>query len=262
MRKSCVLEKLRNDQWVVVPQVGQIASFKVVEMLGMIGFDCVWIDMEHKDFGYETLAQMTLACRATGMDAVVRIVKSGYTSIIRPLEAGANGLIIPHCMSPEEAAQVVRWAKFAPEGLRGVDGAGVDGDYYMMSDIGQYVKETNRETFIVVQIEDKEAVACVEEIAAVPGIDILFVGPADLSQSYGVFPQFHHELIQAAVDRVAAAATEQGKWWGRPASSAAEAKELIDKGARFLAHGSDVTVLARGFREIKRQFDTLIAHSS
>ena len=113
-RKSRVLEKLRRDEWIIIPQVGQIPSFKIVEMLGMIGFDAVWIDMEHKDFGYDTLAQMTLACRATGMDPVVRIVKDGYTSVIRPLEAGAAGLIIPHCMSPKEAAKFVRWAKFAP----------------------------------------------------------------------------------------------------------------------------------------------------
>ena len=256
MRRSRVLEKLRRDEWIIIPQVGQIPSFKIVEMLGMIGFDAVWIDMEHKDFGYDTLAQMTLACRATGMDPVVRIVKDGYTSVIRPLEAGAAGLIIPHCMSPEEAAKIVRWAKFAPEGLRGVDGAGVDGNYIMM-DLPQYVKDANRETFLVVQIEDREAVECVEEIAAVKGIDVLFVGPADLSQSYGVFPHFDHPLILTAIDKVAEAATRHGKWWGIPVGSVDHAREMIGKGARFLAHGAEVIVLTEGFRAIKDRFDAL-----
>lgn len=256
MKKSRVLEKLRKGDWVLIPQVGRIPSFKIVEILGMIGFDGVWIDMEHNDLSYETLAQMTLACRATGMDPVVRIAKGGYTSIIRPLEAGAAGLIIPHCMSPEEATRIVRWAKFAPEGLRGVNGAGVDGDYYMMNP-SEYVKEANRETFLVVQIEDREAVDCVEEIAAVKGIDVLFLGPADLTQSYGVFPQFDHPLIKTAIDKVAQAALRRGKWWGMPVSSVDHAGEMIEKGARFLSHGAEVIVLTEGFKAIKEQFDAL-----
>ncbi|MGQ9629360.1 MAG: HpcH/HpaI aldolase family protein [bacterium] len=257
MGPNRVLRKLRNGEWVLVSAIVQIPSFKIVEIMGMAGeIDCVWIDIEHNDFSYDRLAEMAAAARETGIEPMVRIAKGGYTSIIRPLEAGATGLMIPHCMSAGEAKQVVRDAKFSPLGLRGYSAGGVDAQYTMMK-FKEYIQWANSETFIAVQIEDREAVDSVEEIAAVEGIDILFVGPADLSQSYGVFGKFRHPKILRAIDKVAEAAKAYGKWWGMPVSSPKEAEKLIGKGARFLSHGSDVRILAEGFRDIAEKFAPL-----
>src|SRR5712692_3500884 len=97
----------------------------------------------------------------------------GYDSVMRALEFGANGIMVPHCRSIEEARQYAEWMRFPPRGKRGLDGAGADADW-ALADTMEHIRNANEETFLVLQIEDKEAVDCVDEIAAVDGVDILF----------------------------------------------------------------------------------------
>ncbi len=256
MKKNLVLEKLKKDEVVSVVNLGAFPYAPLVEMVGKIGFDCVWFDMEHRAFGFPELAQLTLACRATGMEAVVRIVKGNYTSLMKPLETGATGLMIPHCKSAKEARQIVSWAKFPPQGRRGFDNAGPDADY-LMTDPLEYIKHANQETFLVVQIEDKEAIESIEEIVSVDGIDIFFVGPGDLSLSYGVFPDFNHKKVKNAIEKVAEATKKYGKWWGMPFGTEEQGQSLIEKGARFLACGADIIAVLEGFQRRKEIFNTL-----
>lgn len=256
MQMNRIIEKLKKGEVVSVVTLGAFPCAPLVEMVGRISFDCVWFDMEHRVFGLVELSQMTLACRATGMEAMVRIVKGNYTSVMKPFEAGATGLMIPHCMSAKEARQIVIWAKYPPRGQRGFDNAGPDGDY-LMAGPEEYIQRANEETFLVAQIEDRQAIESIEEIVAVDGIDIVFVGPADLSLSYGVFPDFGHEKIQKAIRRVAEAAKKQGKWWGGPFRTEKEGRLLIEKGARFVAGRSDIRMVLEGFRAQRRLFDCL-----
>ncbi len=256
MKKNRVLEKLRSGEVVSVTNVGAVPLPWVVEVVGKIGFDCVWFDMEHRSFGLADLAAMTVACRGAGMEAVVRILKGGYVSMMKPLESGATGLIVPHCLTAEEVRQYLSWAKYPPQGKRGFDNAGPDADY-LMADNGRYVQEVNRETFFVAQIEDREAIDNLEEIVAIEGVDIIFIGPGDLALSYGVFPQTDHPLIRQAVEKVAALAAKYNKWWGMPFPNVERGKELVNMGARFLAHGSDLGVIVEGFREVKNSFSKL-----
>jgi 2-keto-3-deoxy-L-rhamnonate aldolase RhmA len=102
VKENLVLKKLRKDEVVSVVGIGAFPYASLVEMVGKIGFDCIWFDMEHRPFGLPELCQMTLACRATGMEAMVRIVKGNYTSVMKPLETGATGLMLPHCMSAKQ----------------------------------------------------------------------------------------------------------------------------------------------------------------
>lgn len=111
--------------------------------------------------------------------------KSDNTSVMRALEFGANGIMVPHCRSAEEASQWVEWAKFPPEGKRGYDCARADANF-ALSDSLEFLEERNQETFLVFQIEDREAVDCVEEIATTDGVDGLFIGPGDLTISHGI----------------------------------------------------------------------------
>src|SRR5262245_47722666 len=213
MIKSRVLQKLRSGSFVRVAGIGRVTEPWLAEAIGGFGFDVIWLDMEHRSFGYEVIDPMSLACRATGIDLMVRLLKTGYSSPMRCLEFGANGLMVPHVRSVEEARQWVEWTRFAPLGRRGFDGAGVDADY-MLADPMQHLQHGNREVFLALQIEDREAVDCVEGIASVEGVDLLFIGPADLTISYGVLFDFDHSYVQRAIDRVAAAAANAGKWWG------------------------------------------------
>jgi 4-hydroxy-2-oxoheptanedioate aldolase len=256
MIDSRVLHKLRGGDLVRVASIGRVTEPWLTEVIGHLGFDAVWLDMEHRTFGYDIVPPISLACRSTGIDLMTRILKTGYASPMRNLEAGANGIMVPHCRSAAEARQWVEWTRFPPLGRRGFDGAGADADY-MLADSLRHLEHANREVFLVLQIEDVEAVECVEEIAATVGVDLLFVGPADLTISYGVPMQFQHPKVQRAIDRVASAVTKAGKWWGIPTGTPTAAQEALDRGARMVACGSDHVFLVRGFETASRDFGQL-----
>ena len=256
MKRNKLLSKLRQGEVVIIPEVGHFASYKLLEMMGLIGFDGVWIDMEHKDLGLETLGTLTLACRATGMEPVVRVAKGGYVDLIRPLETGATGIVIPHCMSEKEAREIVRDTRFSPVGRRGFDGVGPDARYRTVP-IEEYRKWANEEVLVVVMIEDREAVEDVDAIASVPGIDAFYLGPADLSQSYGHFLDFDHALMRKAIDKIASAAAKNKKWWGGPVINTERFREMRTKGASFFTCGGDVFVLRDAYCKIKEEIDSL-----
>ncbi len=196
---------------------------------------------------------ISLACRATGIDLMVRLRKHGYDSPMRALEFGANGVMVPHCRSAAEARQWVEWVRFPPLGRRGLDGAGADADY-ALADTCEHLRHANEEVFLTLQIEDKEAVDCVEEIAAVEGVDILFIGPGDLSLSLGVPLQFDHPVLQQAIDRIASAVAGAGKWWGIPTGTPEAAQKALDRGARMITAGGDHMALLNGLQNSFQEF--------
>jgi 4-hydroxy-2-oxoheptanedioate aldolase len=218
----------------------------LAELIGRIGYDVIWYDLEHRTFDPSTVEPIALACRATGIDLMVRIRKHGYQEVMNLLECGANGIMVPHCRSAAEARQWVEWMRYPPIGKRGMDGVGADADHGMANPV-EHIEHANRETFLVLQIEDREAVEQIDEIAAVPGLDILFVGPADLSISLGVPLQTQSEEVQRAIDRVAAAAARHGKWWAIPTATPEIAQAMLDRGARMVTGGGDHTFLVQGF---------------
>jgi len=256
MIKSRVLQKLRGGDFVRAGSISRVTDPWLVEVVGKLGFDVIWLDMEHRPFGYDIVSPISLACRATGIDLMVRILKTGYSSPMRVLESGANGIMVPHCRSVEEARQWVEWTRFPPLGRRGFDGAGADADYFLADPL-EHLKHANHEVFLALQIEDVEAVECVEQIAAVEGVDLLFVGPADLSLSLGVPLQFQHPKMQAAIDRVASAAARAGKWWGIPTGTLQAAQSALDRGARLVTCGGDHLFLVQGFQNVFREFADL-----
>jgi 4-hydroxy-2-oxoheptanedioate aldolase len=251
--KSRLLKKLRSGDFVRVAGISRVTEPWLVEVAGRLGFDVIWFDMEHRPHGYDVVAPVALACLATGIDLMVRILKNGYTSPMRVLELGANGTMVPHCRSVEEARKWVEFAKFPPLGKRGFDNAGADADYALVDSL-EYLKHGNEETFLVLQIEDKEAVDCVDEIAAVEGVDLLFIGPADLSISYGVPMQRDHPLVQHAMDKVANAAAKAGKWWGTVTNTPEAAQKVLDRGARMVTCVSDHFLLVHGLQNAYREF--------
>jgi 4-hydroxy-2-oxoheptanedioate aldolase len=175
---------------------------------------------------------------------------------MRVLESGANGIMVPHCRSAAEARQWVEWSRFAPLGARGFDGAGADADYMLVDSVA-YLKHANEQTFLALQIEDRDAVDCVDEIARTDGVDVLFVGPADLSISYGRPFQFSHPDVQRAIDRVANAAAKANKWWGMPTATPEAMAQALDRGARLITSGNDHVMLVRGYENAIKQFPEL-----
>jgi 4-hydroxy-2-oxoheptanedioate aldolase len=187
---------------------------------------------------------------------MVRPAKGEFMRLGRILEAGAQGIMYPRCTDVAEAREVVVWSKFAPLGRRGLDGGNPDMPYCSLP-VGDYIRAANKETFLVVQLEDRGAVAQAHAIADVDGVDVLFFGPADFTVLSGIPGQFDDPQVWEAIETIADAARRAGKHWGMPTWSAEHARKLLDLGARFLCHGADILLVKHGHEEIQRRFGPL-----
>ncbi len=234
MRKSKTLAKLRSGKAVIGAAMNLGPSIIGCGLAGKLGADVLWIDMEHRWFSWQDAALMILACREGGADPMVRIPDKNATSLYRCYELGATGIMLPHCRSREEAEFVVYNCKFPPIGRRGWENVGVDGDYGLV-DSQEFIKHHNNETFVCLQIEDKEAVDIIDEITSVVGAELIFVGLGDLSLSYNKQGNFESQEIQSALRKIAKSCEKNGKWWGGPTEPTEDGiKKMLDLGARFL----------------------------
>ena len=182
-RRSRVLDKMRAGKKAISYKIN-LGCPRAVEIAAMSGFDCVWICQEHVPTDHATMEAQILAAKAFDTDIIVRVAKGSYSDFIRPLEADATGIMVPHLMSAEEARKIARTTRFQPIGLRPVDGGNADGMFCMLP-FGEYIKFANENRMVIVQIEDPEATEQLEEICQVPGIDMIFFGPGDYSHAIG-----------------------------------------------------------------------------
>ena len=208
--------------------------------------------MEHVPNDLGQVEKQILAAKAYGMDTLVRVPRGSYSSLVWPLEMDASGIMVPHVMSLEDARQIVRLTRFHPVGRRPVDGGYAAGGFCAV-DFQDYLRQSNERRFIVVQIEDPEPLAELEEIAALPGIDMLFFGPGDFSQGIGHPGDFTHPDLLAARQQVADAALRHGKFAGT-VGSPANREVLINLGYRFISMGADVVGLSQYFSGLVSAF--------
>lgn len=253
MHASVVLNKLRNGEAVWCAKTN-LTDPNVVEIMGYVGIHCVWLCMEHGPIDWQSVHNQIRTAKMGGMDSMVRVAKGSYSDLIRAFEMDATGIMVPHCMSADEARDIVRMTRFHPVGRRALDSGNSDGPFCMRP-LDEYLRFSNEQKFVIVQIEDKEAVDCMEDIVAVDGIDAFFIGPADLSHSYGVAGQFDHPLVQGAVEKLAGLAKKYNRFWGLPCGPD-DAPRRIEQGARFLAAGSDVIAIAEMFRKMRAGYET------
>jgi len=255
MRPSRVLRKLRSGGVATCTKLN-LAEPRAAEIAAQCGFDCIWLCNEHVPTDWLVLENMIRAAKIYDVDTVVRVSKGSYSDIVRPLEADAAGIIVPHLMSAEEARYIVRTTRFHPLGRRPVDGGNADGAYCRV-DFREYLETANHERFVIVQIEDPEPLDELDEIASVEGIDMLFFGPGDFSQGIGHPGEWDHPLIAEARERIAGACAAHGKYAGT-VCSAGNAKELVEMGYRFLSIGADVIALGDYFSQVFQDLKTAL----
>jgi 4-hydroxy-2-oxoheptanedioate aldolase len=247
-------EVLAQNKLTRVFALGQLCDPKFIEILGMEGgYDAVWLDNEHAGLTIAQIEHATRAARGAGLESFVRLAPTDYATVMRQLEAGAGGIMAAQVRTTREAENVVRWSKFHPQGLRGFNGSGVDGRYGTMRP-KEYTEKANAETFIAIQIEHVDALSEVEQIAAIPHVDVLFIGPADLGQSMGILGEWTNPIIWQAIERVAKAAREHGIHWAILPPDADFARRCVDLGCRMLSLGLDTWVVQRGIRAFKKEF--------
>lgn len=254
MRVSRVREKINANKPVLCTKMNA-SEPAIADIVGLLGFDCLWLCNEHATLDGDRLSHLIRTAALNDMDTIVRVSKGSYSDFVRPLEAGASGIMIPHCMSSQEAKQIVRDTRFHPLGHRALDGGNSDGHYCMLP-LVEYMRLANDNTFIIVQIEDPEALEQVEEIASVSGIDGVFIGPGDLSQALGIPGDWDHPQLVQAIQQVAQACQKKGKMWGLPVTPET-APRYLEMGARFLASGADVLGLQSYFRNLRQRFEQL-----
>jgi 4-hydroxy-2-oxoheptanedioate aldolase len=206
-------------------------------------FDGIWVEQEHNTWDMRELQRIIALHHLADIDCVVRPAFLGKTQLYGLLDMGATGVMIPFVTNQESARYVVDALKFPPIGQRGFDGAGLDNDFFLQG-TKVYPENANRQSVVVVQIETPEALENVGEIAAVKGIDVLFIGPGDLALRLGCPRNWEEPKMQDAQKRVADAAAENGIFWGRPSGTSEDMAWMIEEGARFLATGSDFESIA------------------
>lgn len=235
MRTSKTLAKLRAGQPVKMCCLGHFVP-SYIRHAAHHGFDCIWLDTEHRTFERRDLQSLLAYFHLADIDCMLRVDTRQKIRMYRYLEDGAAGLMVPHVSTAQEAHELVQSVKFPPLGDRGLDGAGLDSDFILQGG-PDFPSEANEQTFLVVQIETPQAVDNVQQIAAVEGIDGLFVGPGDL----GLRIREHGSdwTVESAIERVADVAEEAGLAWGCPAATREVLEQRAAQGARLLNYGGD-----------------------
>lgn len=224
-------------------QVGLWSALRapvVAEILSRSGFDWILLDTEHAPNEIPDLIGQMQAMAGGTATPVVRVAWNDAVLIKRVLDAGAQSLLVPFVQTPEEAAAAVAATRYPPDGIRGVSGSSRSSQY---GRIANYLARAGEETCVTVQVETGEALERIEEIAAVPGVDGVFIGPADLAASLGHLGDIGAAPVQAAIRDAAARLGAVGKAAGILTPVEAEARRYLDWGYSFVAVGLDHLML-------------------
>jgi 2-keto-3-deoxy-L-rhamnonate aldolase RhmA len=242
------VKKALKEGKVVIGTTITTASADVAASAAASGFDFLWIEMEHSPITLESVRNMILATRGLKAVPIVRVPVNEPWLAKRAMDIGAVGVIFPFTANPELAKQAVASCKYPPEGIRGF-APGLAASRWGMT-ASEYVRWANDNIVVITIIEQKEAVERIEEIAAVPGIDVLFIGANDLSFSLGVGGQLNHPVVQAAVARIVEAARRHNLPLGYPSGSGPEIKKLVAQGFRLFQASSDLGLMQSGARQM------------
>lgn len=254
---SVIKERLAAGKIVRAMHMVGYSTPRVVELLGTLGsFHGFWFDQEHSAISHKDLELVLIASRAAGKDAFARVAPTDYATVMRPFEVGCSGVMIAQVRKLDEVKQSVAWAKYPPFGVRGMFASNAETKYGKI-DMATQVATANRERWVSIQIENPEAVEIADKIAAVDGVDWLFVGPADLSVTLGVPGEFLHPKCIDALKVVAAAAKKAGKAWGILSRDPEHARVCRELGCQFFSVFGDVDCLKVGLDTLEQRFADL-----
>jgi 4-hydroxy-2-oxoheptanedioate aldolase len=228
-----------------------LASNITAEIVSHSGFDWLLLDTEHSPNEVPDVLSQLQAAQAGTASCIVRPAWNDFVLIKRLLDIGAQTLLLPFVQNPEEAFDAVEATRYPPGGVRGITGSGRASRYGRVKD---YLKNANSEICVLVQVETRAALNQIEKIALVEGVDGVFIGPNDLSASFGHIGNWGHPEVQAALQDAVTRLKKVGKPAGILTPNEEEAKRFIDWGYTFVAVGSDLGLLARGADALAKRF--------
>jgi 4-hydroxy-2-oxoheptanedioate aldolase len=243
--KNSMKAALKKGKVVFGPMVSEIKSPGIAVLFAQAGFDFFFIDLEHSSFSLETVSGMIMAARAADIPVIVRPEsRKSAEYLSRPLDTGASGLLVPQIRTREDVENVVKWCRYQPLGERGM-GLSRQHTFFEGGDAVDTMKRLNEEILIALQIEHKEAIENLSELLSVPGVDAAFVGPADLSASFGKPGRSDDPEIQSAIERMIGVCEANGIIPGIHTSSEDKAKFWVSKGMKMIGFGTDIKLIQR-----------------
>src|SRR5712692_9169749 len=243
--ESPVKKLLREGQPVVAATI-TVNSVDVAAHVAGMGFDFLWIEMEHSPITLETLRNMVLATRGMKAQTFARVPVNEIWMAKRVLDAGVSGVMFPFTSTPELAAQAVAACRYPPAGRRG---SGANLAKLCWPEGEPYQDSADKNVMVIVIIEEARAVENVEAIAATPGIDVMFIGTSDLSFSLGLRGNQDHPRLEEAIQKVIAAGNKHGKVVGRPAATPEQVQKFLAQGFRLFQAPTDLGFMTAGARQ-------------
>lgn len=234
-------KKLRDGQVVFGPFM-KTSDPALVEIIGHAGFDFAILDMEHAPFTYANLQNLVMAAELAGTLPIIRAQNSSDIFISKALDMGAKGVQVPHITNAREAEACISAAKFHPKGERGMDPF-VRAASYSSIPKEQYFSQAN-ETIVILQLEGKEAIENLDEILDVDGVDILFIGPYDLSQSMGVPGEVGHPRVVSQIESIVSRARSKGIVVGTFTDTLESVRMWTSAGIQYISHAVDVSIFS------------------
>ena len=248
MRVNLTKERLLKGETVYGCGLQVYRSPEVARTFAAAGFDYVFIDMEHGAFDLETVQDMIKASLESGITPIVRVGELLYSLVARLLDAGAQGIILPRVEDPKLLETALGWLRFPPVGVRGY-GVNPTMTGYEAHTFTEIIEHQNRQTLAVVQFESVAALERADELLSVKGLDVIMVGPADLSISLGIPGQFENPKLLAALDRLVEQCNKHGVVPGIQTRGLAMAKDCAARGMRFIGCSAEHGLLLEKARE-------------
>ncbi len=248
----------RQDELIWGPSL-KFRDPAIIEILGHAGIRSVVIDQEHATLSEEIIEHLIRAALLVNVIPVVRVAENRAPMISKALDMGAMGVVVPHVTTAAEAAAAVQAAKFYPLGNRGLDPT-VRAGNYSFQEPGTYYQHSNEQTAIIVQIEGAVGVENAAEIVATPGLDAVFIGPYDLSQSLGIPGQVRDPLLRQAMTDIVALSREAGIVVGTFAANIPDLEFWLDAGIRYFWYSTDNIMLAAQSRTVVGEVSLTISH--
>ena len=221
----------------------------IAQIMKTAGAEYVLFDMEHTGLGYETLKWLVSSCRGIGVVPLARVPRGDYTYVARALDVGCHGIMVPMVESAEEARSIAAAARYPLKGRRGA-AFGFAHDDFSGGDVKAKMAALDARNIVIAQIETEKGLAAVEEIAAVDGIDVLWIGHFDLTNFLGIPAEFDNPKYVAALERIVAACRKNKKGAGFLPVDPTQTRRYAKLGFNMLAAGTDQAILAAGVRAI------------
>jgi 2-dehydro-3-deoxyglucarate aldolase/4-hydroxy-2-oxoheptanedioate aldolase len=236
-------EKLKAGQSILGTMVTVFENPEIAKILKVCGFDFLLVDCEHGNFDYSDVAKMFAVAREAGIPPMVRIPEVKREVVLKYMEMGARGLLLPNAETVEQAKALVAYSKYYPQGNRGVSLLRAHTGFEKIDSATDFMKKSNEENILMLQIESPIAVKNIDDLLAVDGIDAAFVGPNDLSQSMGIMGQMENPLFIEAVDKVIAAAKKRNKFAGIHMMSVEALEPWLKKGMNLNLWANDIIMM-------------------